>query len=113
MVFDPVSVVGYVSTAAGFVSFLASTISVLEKRVRDYKDCGKQLRWYKTRLESCRLFLNAWQMLWCHGRQPYTDEEYEYFWSLEGFREMQEKIEIIELEINDIGMLLYTTGQGP
>jgi hypothetical protein len=113
MVFDPVSVVGYVGTAAGFVSFLASTISVLEKRVRDYRDCGKQLRWYRTRLESCRLFLNAWPMLWCHGQQTYTDEEYEYFWGAEGFLEMKEKIELIELEIGDIGMLLHAGGREP
>jgi hypothetical protein len=44
MVFDPLSIIGYVGIAAGLVSFLASTIARLEKISRDFQDAGNQLR---------------------------------------------------------------------
>jgi hypothetical protein len=108
MVFDPLSVIGYVSTAAGLVSFLTTTVTRLEKQGRDFQDSGKQLRWYNTKFATSYLVLKAWQRLWCHGARTYSDDEYEYFWGAENFKEMREKINLIKIEMDDIGRLLYS-----
>jgi hypothetical protein len=44
----------------------------------------------------------------CAGLRPYSDEEYEYFWGIEDFKEMEEKFRSIKIEIDDIGLLLYS-----
>ena len=108
MVFDPVSVIGYVGTTAGLVGFLAATVTKLEKLNRDFHDAEKQLRWYNTKFATCWLVLKAWQRLWCDGVRSYSDEDYEYFWGKDYFEEMKEKFRLIQIEIEDIGLLLYS-----
>jgi hypothetical protein len=60
-------------------SFLASTVTRLEKLSRDFGEFKEQLRWHHTKFVTCCLVLKAWQRLWCGGARTYSDAEYEYF----------------------------------
>jgi hypothetical protein len=104
MVFDPLSVIGYVGTAAGLVGFLVSTVTRLEQWQRDFQDAAFKLNWYKDRLTSIDGELTAWGRLWCGG---YSEDDYWYFWGHRGFESVQQKMTLIHHEINEIGLLLY------
>lgn len=104
MVFDPLSVIGYVGTAAGLVGFLVSTVTRLEQYQRDFKDAAFKLNWYEDRLTSIDGELTAWGRLWCG---EYSEDDYRYFWGYRGFESVQQKMTLIQHEINEIGLLLY------
>jgi hypothetical protein len=109
MPFDPLSVLGYIGTTAGLIGFLVSTVTRLEKFGRDYKDCGPQLGWYRSKLKTIEWTLIAWKRLWCHeGQRPYLLEDYVHFWGRSGYEEMETKWRLIEEEIQAVGLLLYS-----
>lgn len=109
MPFDPLSVLSYFGTTAGLIGFLASTVTRLEKFGRDYKDCGSQLEWYRSKLKTMEWTLMAWTRLWCHESQrAYSMEDYVHFWGRSGYEEMERKWRLIEEEIQAVGMLLYS-----
>jgi len=109
MVFDPLSIFGYVGTAAGLTGFLATTVAKLEKLGRDYGECGQLLEWHSSRFATLQWSLDGWKCLWCHdGVQAYSEEVYDYFWGPDGFSELQTKLRLIHFEIDAIGLLLYS-----
>ncbi|KAH8904812.1 hypothetical protein BR93DRAFT_930238 [Coniochaeta sp. PMI_546] len=107
MVFDPLSIIGYVGTAAGLVGFLVSTVTRLEQYKRDFQGAASKLRWYEIRLTSIDGELTAWGRLWCGG---YSEDDYEYFWTPGGFASVRDIMSLIHHEINEIGLLIYRCG---
>lgn len=106
MVFDPLSVIGCVGTAAGLISFLANTVARLSVLRADFKDCEKKLRWCRSRFATSLVILRAWRRRCCGINVE--DDDYEYLWGVDGFNEIKEKMALIKEEIDDIGSLLYT-----
>ncbi|EPE26729.1 hypothetical protein GLAREA_02643 [Glarea lozoyensis ATCC 20868] len=104
MVFDPLSVIGYVGTAAGLVGFLVSTVTRIEQYQRDFRDAAFKLNWYEDRLTSVEGEMTAWGRLWCGG---YSEDDYQSFWGRKGFDSVQRKMTLIQHEVNGIGLLLY------
>ena len=108
MPFDPLSVIGYVGTAAGLLGFLVSTVTRLEQFGRDFRGCRDKLRWCNTQIRTCMLHLEVWKEAWCEQGRPYPDADYVYFLGADNFEEMKTKISLVHLEINQIGLLLYS-----
>ena len=110
MVFEPISVVGFIGSASGLVGFIAATFSTIDKRRRDFKDSGDILEWYQTKFKTFYITLDAWTRLWCplNGEGAYSDQDYVYFWGTDCFNEMQTKFRLIQWEIDKIGNHIYS-----
>jgi hypothetical protein len=107
MPFDPVSIIGYVGTTAGLISFATNTIGKIDKQIRDYQECRRLLWWYRGQMGSIIMTLKSWQMLWCMGSRAYADETYRHWWNDDGLYEISQKLEDIKFENDAIGLLLY------
>lgn len=108
MVFDPLSIIGYVGTAAGLLSFLVSTIDNINIRVRNFKDCQDTLNWYRSKMETCHLSFRNWQAIWCNDfGGVFPDNIYEYFWGADGFVAIKRRLENIRDENERVENNLY------
>ncbi|KAJ3523122.1 hypothetical protein NM208_g12572 [Fusarium decemcellulare] len=108
MVFDPLSIIGYVGTAAGLIGFMFATVTRLEKFGRDFGEASKRLKEYNRQMTMVSLHLKTWSRLWCEEFHC-TDEDYEYLWGAgpEGYSHIQALLEDIRHEIDAIGILMY------
>lgn len=108
MPIDPVSVVGYVSTAASLISFLANTVSRLEKLKRDYTESAKLLAWYREKFDTCNTALYVWHSTYCGLTRTWTEKQFVDIWGAEDFASVQSRLLGITSEINYVVTLLYS-----
>jgi hypothetical protein len=115
MPFDPVSVVGYFSTAMGLLSFIVSSIENVDKRVHEYTYCKAHwLHYYNSVQTSIQLY-RGWTRIWCDGDRPYLEDTYKYFWDKEGFTNVCRRVDVIKscfAEVDDLisngsGAIIY------
>jgi hypothetical protein len=106
MPFDPLSLVGILSTTAGLLSFLASTVENINVRYHNYRECTPRLKEYKHIVESIFLDLQEWSWLWSQRRggnfEPYEDMSYTLFWGQSGLRGITARSESIKVEVKAI-----------
>jgi hypothetical protein len=105
MVFDPLSIIGYVGVGLGLVNFLLSTVSRIEQFQRDSRWAKHKLKSYNAQLSAVDVQLRAWNMLWCQGE--FSDEDYEYFWGPYGLATIKDLMELILVELSEIRLLMY------
>jgi hypothetical protein len=108
--FDPVSVVGFIGTTAGLISFVANTARVLHERKTEWQECEELLTWYKIQYDTAHVQLKCWRNIWCDKDCPRSDSAYSYFWGMEGFKDVRERIDRIRIEDENIRKLLYCEG---
>jgi hypothetical protein len=105
--FDPVSVVGFVGTTAGLVSFVANTAEKLHDRKIEWQDYRELLAWYRAQYDTTYLQLRCWRNTWCAEDYPRPDSAYSYFWGSDGFKAIRERIAGIRSEDDKIRRLLF------
>lgn len=106
MPFDPFSIIGCIGTAAGLLSFVASTIENIDKRKRDYRQCRNRLRLYHHSVEISAQYYKGWIRIWCEGGHPYSEEMYKYFWGEDGFAKVCQRVDVVKDCFSDISDLL-------
>jgi hypothetical protein len=105
MPFDPLSIVGYVGTAAGLLSFIAGTIENVDKRVRDYRGCATRILQLHHCVEISFEYYRGWTRLWCEGDRPYSEDTYIYFWGEDGLYKVCQRLDVVRQcfsEVSDI-----------
>lgn len=102
--FEPLSALAVLGSATGTMGFLVSTISKVDEKVQDIRECEKRLRSFYWQLQEVHLQLTAWRWIWI-GKKAFPHETYVHFWGIEGLEDVQSRVDdIIELsnEIRDL-----------
>ncbi|KAL9064697.1 MAG: hypothetical protein Q9161_008705 [Pseudevernia consocians] len=86
--FEPSSALAVLGFAIGALGFVVSTISKVDEKIQDIRECEKRLRSFYWQLKDAHLKLATWRWIWI-GRKPFPDATYEHFWGIEGFEEVQ------------------------
>lgn len=73
-------VVAPIGFAFGALGFFLTTISKIEEKSREFRECKKRLRAYKRELADCYGKMKSWAMIWQDG-SGYNEESYRYMWS--------------------------------
>ncbi|KAF5982453.1 hypothetical protein FBULB1_4301 [Fusarium bulbicola] len=93
MPFDPLTVIGIIGLATGLLSFVASTVENIDKRIRDYQQCRSRLIHYRHEVELAQCYYRVWLRIWCDGDKLYPEETYEYFWGEGGYAAICERLD--------------------
>ena len=108
MVFEPISVVGFVGTAAGVISFMANTVENLRKRGDDFAKCADRLQDYRDGIDVLYLQLDTWKRTWCTTTGiEYTTDTYEYLWGTSGVQKVREMLSSIRKDTDEILDIVY------
>src|ERR1700719_4154159 len=105
MPFDPVSVVGYFSTAIGLLSFIVGSIENVDKRVHEYRYCKAHWLHYHNSVQTSIQLYRGWARIWCDGDRPYSEDTYKYFWGKKGFTDVCLRVDVIKscfAEVDDL-----------
>lgn len=111
--FDPVSVVGFVGTTAGLISFMLTTVEKLHDKKSEWQECKHLLSWYKSQYDATLLQLKCWKNIWCPEGHPWHDPAYLYFWGCDGFRAVKDRVDGILIEDEKIRRLIFCVGNNP
>ena len=103
--FDPLSALACIGFATGTLSFLVNTLSRIDERIDEIKECGSRLLAYKLQLEEGRHKIDTWLRAW-RGRHAFDDEVYRFFWGSPAFEEIQIRIQEIAKLSKQIDVLL-------
>lgn len=95
--FEPLSALAVLGFATGTLGFVVSTISKIDEKVQDIRECESRLRSFNWLLDNAYMELRAWYSIWM-GRKAFPRETYVHFWGVEG-------VENIELRIHGINEL--------
>lgn len=79
-------VVSAFGLTTGVINILLSTITAIEQRRRELREYNERLRVYKRRLDLVQISIEAWKAVW----GGFSDTTYRYFWTEEGFDEMDQ-----------------------
>ncbi|KAN0072655.1 hypothetical protein V8E54_009584 [Elaphomyces granulatus] len=74
MPFDPVSVIGYLSTAAGLLSFIVSSIEDVDKPMHEYTYCKAHWLHYRNSVQTSIQLYRGWARIRCDGDRPYSED---------------------------------------
>ena len=85
--FDPLSALACIGFATGTLSFLVTTLSKIDERIDEIKECGSRLLAHKLQLEEGRHKIDTWLRVW-RGRHAFDDEVYRFFWGSPAFEEI-------------------------
>lgn len=105
--FDPASLVGIVGTTAGLISFVANTAEKLHDRKIEWQNCKELLAWYRAQYDTTHLRLRCWTNTWCGKDYSKLDAAYTYFWGIDGFNAIKQRMKLILGEDGNIRRLLY------
>lgn len=105
---DALSLFGAVGTTAGVISFLVSTVEILNKKFHDFNEGTDHLNHYRQRMIMIKEVLQNWRRIWHNKYQnPFPDTTYTLFWGSTGFEEVKRMILCIERENESIINFLY------
>lgn len=85
--FDPLSALACIGFSIGALSFLANTVSKIDERAEEMRECKSRLRSFHWRLQELYLKFAAWQTIWL-GKKPFRDETYIDFWGSKTFEDI-------------------------
>ncbi|MCJ1461013.1 hypothetical protein MMC28_011395, partial [Mycoblastus sanguinarius] len=103
--FDPFSALASLSFATGTLGFLATTLSKIDERATEMRECKDRLRSYCWQLRDIQLKLAAWRWIW-FGNKPFSDDTYIFFWGKEEYDTVQRRIEDVMVLCQDIETIL-------
>lgn len=114
MVFDPVSIVGFIGTTAGMIGFIASTVPNVTQRVRDFQDCQNRLRWYHSQILFCEERFQHWVEIWClHApMRVFSECDYLDFWGNRGFQTIKTLVDLIGKELKRLNSMIRKRPRG-
>ena len=103
--FEPLSAVAVLGFAIGTLGFLVSTISKVDEKVQDIRECEIRLRSFNWQLTEAQLKLIAWRWIWM-GKEAFATETYLLFRGTGGLEEVQSRVKGIMDLSNEIKNLL-------
>ena len=102
--FEPLSALAVLGFATGVLSFIVSTMTKMDEKVQEIRECKRRLRDFNRKLEDAYLQFRVWHATWV-GNEAFPDSTYAHFWGNEGLESVESRIrEIFELtrEIQDL-----------
>ena len=104
--FEPLSALTILGFTTGTLGFIVSTISRLDEKTQEIRECESRLRSFRWQLEDAYMQLKVWHSIWI-GNKAFPHETYVYFWGPQGLEGVESRVNgIIELS-NQIRNLLY------
>ena len=104
--FEPLSALAVLGFATGTLGFIVSTISKVDEKVQDFRECKSRLRSFKWQLADACMHLRVWHLIWI-GTKPFPDETYVHFWGINGLEDIQTRIDGITELSEQIKNLLH------
>lgn len=102
---EPLSTLTFVGFAIGALGFLVNSVSRIDERLDEMRECKSRLRSFELELRAGYLRLRAWHLLW-FGKKAFAEDTYISFWGIQGFEEIQMTIkQIEELSVQIRGLL--------
>ena len=89
--FDPLSALSCIGFVVGVIGAVATTLSKIDERVDDVRECKDRLQHFTWQLEDSHLQLKAWRSTWI-SELDQEDGSYIYFWGKEGFDQVQARM---------------------
>ncbi|KAL9136563.1 MAG: hypothetical protein Q9175_002239 [Cornicularia normoerica] len=86
------------------MGFLVSTISKMDEKVEDIRECKTRLRSFYWQLQEVHLQLTAWRWIWI-GKKAFPHETYVHFWGIEGLKAVEwrsDDIIFLSFQIGDL-----------
>lgn len=108
MVFDPLSVIGYVGVGMGVINFFFSTVSNIVRFYDELNLVNTRLNDHRAEFYLAELRLEAWINTWCRSPHRMRQEDYQYFWGEKGFQHVEDRFNEIVLAMDEIGRTLYS-----
>ena len=107
MPFEPISVVSCLSIILALLNFATTGVSKIANQADDFKDSKRLILWSYQQFTFCYGRLKAWTELWTSGSRPWSERTYVYYWSEDGFMEVQSRIQVIGMECDKLGHMLF------
>ena len=102
--FEPLSALAVLGFTTGVLSFIVSTMTKMDEKAQEIRECKRRLRDFNRKLEDAYLQFRVWHAIWV-GNEAFPDSTYVHFWDNEGLESVESRIhEIFELtrEIQDL-----------
>ena len=104
--FEPLSALAVLGFTTGTLGFIVSTISRLDEKTQEIRECKSRLDSFHSQLEVAYMQLKVWHSTWI-GNKAFPRQTYVYFWGTEGLENIESRVnDIIKLS-NQIENLLY------
>ncbi|KAK0628302.1 hypothetical protein B0T17DRAFT_149874 [Bombardia bombarda] len=107
MAFDPLSLIGYVGVAMGAINFFLSTIPRIKQFRHDFRTASQQLSDYNIDIILAMITFRAWEETWSRGARKMQKDDYIYFWGVDGYRHVRDRLTEIINQVDEIGRGLY------
>ena len=104
--FEPLSALAILGFTTGTLGFIVSTISRLDEKTQEIRECESRLRSFRWQLEDAYMQLKVWHSIWV-GNKAFPHETYVYFWGTEGLEGVQSSVNGITELSSQIRSLLY------
>ncbi|KAI3322868.1 hypothetical protein HD806DRAFT_118827 [Xylariaceae sp. AK1471] len=109
-------VVGPIGFAFGALGFLLNTISKIDEKSREFRECERRLRAYKRELVVCHSKMKTWTLVWQDG-SIHGEESYRYMWSecydeiIHGLKDIVDLSAQIKKSIGEVSNLVQQPDQ--
>ena len=104
--FEPLSALAVLGFTTGALGFLVSTISRLDEKTQEIRECETRLQSFSWELEYAYMQLKVWQSIWI-GNKAFPRETYVHFWGTEGLDNIESRVKGITELSSQIRNLLY------
>ncbi len=104
--FEPLSALAVLGFAIGALGLIVSTISKVDEKFQDIRECESRLRSYNWQLEDACMQLKVWHWTWI-GKKAFPIETYVHFWGVEGVEAIRARVDGITELSNEIKNLLH------
>ena len=103
--FEPLSALTVLGFAIGTLGLIVSTISKVDEKIQEIRECESRLRSYNWQLRDACMELKVWQLTWI-GKKAFPIETYVHFWGIEGMKDIQARVDGITELSSEINALL-------
>ena len=104
--FGPLSALAVSGFITGTLGFIVSTISRLDEKTQEIRECESRLKSFSRQLDDSYLQLKVWHSIWV-GSQAFPRETYVYFWGSEELEEIEARVNSITELSSQITNVLY------
>ena len=104
--FEPLSALAILGFTTGTLGFIVSTISRLDEKTQEIRECESRLRSFRWQLEDAYMQLKVWHSIWI-GNKAFPHETYVYFWGTPELAGIESRVNGITELSSQIKDLLY------
>ena len=104
--FEPLSALAILGFTTGTLGFIVSTISRLDEKTQEIRECESRLRSFRWQLEDAYMQLKVWHSIWI-GNKAFPRSTYVYFWGDAELEDIISRVNGITELSSEIRGLLY------